>query len=239
MSYVVDLDTFHGPLDLLLYLIEENQLNIYDIPVATISHQFIRHLQEIGSYELEDLGSFLLMVSYLLNLKSKMLLPVNQLEAGEDDSEEPAEDPRNELVQQLINYKKYKEASVHLEDRLNGTAERVYYRKRKASGTGVEEIQASLNTLIQSYKSVTRNQPMLEHEFTLPDGDIDIEQKMAELIALLADKPEGCLFQAMFRNNSRKTYIAFFLALLELIRTGKVMVIQEENFSPIKVNLKE
>ncbi|NLG32395.1 MAG: segregation/condensation protein A [Syntrophomonadaceae bacterium] len=237
MSYVVDLESFHGPLDLLLYLIEENQLNIYDIPVATIGDQFIRHLQEIGSYELEDLGSFLLMASYLLTLKSKMLLPVNQLEAEENDRDLD-EDPRNELVQQLINYKKYKEASVHLEGRLNGTVERVYYRKTKASSAGVEEIQASLNTLLQSYRNVMRNQLMLKHEYTLPDDDVDIEQKMAELVALLADKPEGCLFQAMFRSNSRKTYIAFFLALMELIRTGKVMAFQEENFSPIRVNLK-
>ena len=108
MTYVVDLEAFHGPMDLLLYLIEKDEINIYDIPIARISDQYISHLQGNDVSDLDNLGDFLLMASYLLNLKSRMLLPRPTVEESTDEADEI--DPREELVQRLLNYKHYKEA---------------------------------------------------------------------------------------------------------------------------------
>lgn len=103
MTYVVDLEAFHGPMDLLLYLIEKDEINIYDIPIASISDQYISYLSGGNINDLDNLGDFLLMASYLLNLKSRMLLPKPVVEINTEEAEEI--DPREELVQRLLDYK--------------------------------------------------------------------------------------------------------------------------------------
>src|SRR5690554_275758 len=105
MTYMVDLDTFHGPLDLLLYLVEKNQVDIYDIPIAVISEQYIAHLQDSGNLDLDRMSDFLIMASYLLNLKSRLMLPEGIIEESEEGEE--TLDPRQELVEKLLAYKKF------------------------------------------------------------------------------------------------------------------------------------
>ena len=102
MNYVVSLEAFHGPLDLLLFLIEKNQVDIYDIPIARMSDQFIDYLQQAGQYDLEIIGDFLVMATYLLQLKSRMLLPVSAVKSDEADAEGEDIDPRAELMERLI-----------------------------------------------------------------------------------------------------------------------------------------
>ena len=114
-TYVVDLEAFHGPLDLLLYLIDRNEVDIYDIPISDITEQYLQHLQLSGDSDLENLGSFLSMASYLLNLKSRLLLPAYEDEEGEEQEL----DPREELVKKLVEYRRYKKAAMYLRSRQN------------------------------------------------------------------------------------------------------------------------
>src|SRR5690242_18683542 len=109
MDYQVDLDTFRGPLDLLLYLVKHNEVDVCDIPIARVAGQFLDYLHVIELVDVEHAGEFLVMAATLMEIKSKMLLPRNE-EAGEEQA-----DPRLELVRQLIEYKKYKDAAVLLE----------------------------------------------------------------------------------------------------------------------------
>ena len=113
MSYIVELEVFHGPLDLLLFLIEKNEVDIYDIPIAEITEQYLVYIQDAKAINIERLGDFLILASYLLNLKSKMLLPQHKLDEMENDPE-AEEDPRDELIAKLLEYKKFKEAARYL-----------------------------------------------------------------------------------------------------------------------------
>ena len=126
MDYVVDLEEFYGPLDLLLYLIEKQEVDIYNIPVAVITDQYINYIDQIGAKDLNQLGDFLIMASYLLSLKARLLLPGPN---SAEEQEKELGDPREELVKKLIDYKKYKTLAALLSARLDeGVSKRVYLR---------------------------------------------------------------------------------------------------------------
>lgn len=235
MTYVVDLDAFHGPLDLLLYLIDRNEVDIYDIPIASITDQYLQHLQLTGDFDLENLGSFLSMASYLLNLKSRLLLPSYEDEEGE----EQGGDPREELVKKLVEYRRYKKAAEFLRSRQNEEWFRVFYRPPAEPIPGKPELRADLNSLIRAYQKVLTALPQEKAEiFALPEGDINIESKMEEILESLQRSSRGLLFQELFNGNNRKREVtALFLALLELIRLQKVRAEQDNPLAQIKVFL--
>jgi segregation and condensation protein A len=235
MEYLVDLEAFHGPLDLLLYLIEKNQVDIYDIPIAVISEQYLEYLQKYGRYDLDNLADFLLMASFLLNIKSKMLLPAGALES---DEEEEAPDPRRELIERLLAYKRFKEAAGWLETRQSGLTERIYYRAESAEGVPGEELVADLNSLIKAYKYVLRDIDDTTDEYELPRGDVNVSEKMEEILMRLQSMPQGIVFQELFVGIvSRREALALFLALLELIRLQQVVAVQGDPFGTIEVKM--
>jgi segregation and condensation protein A len=234
-TYVVDLEAFHGPLDLLLYLIDRNEVDIYDIPIADITEQYLQHLQLSGDSDLENLGSFLSMASYLLNLKSRLLLPAYEDEEGEEQEL----DPREELVQKLVEYRRYKKAAEFLRSRQNEEYFQVFYRSTAEVIPGQAELRVDLNALIRAYQKVLTALPEERAEvFTLPEGDVNIESKMGEILRKLQRSPGGVEFQGLFAGKSSKREIAtLFLALLELIRLQKVRAVQENPLDQIKVFL--
>ncbi|MEN6348131.1 MAG: segregation/condensation protein A [Syntrophomonas sp.] len=236
MAYVVNLDAFHGPLDLLLYLIEENELDIYDIPIASISDQYMDYLQATGEFDLEKLGDFLIMASYLLNLKSRMLLP-----RGPELQEEEGEngDPRDELVKKLLDYKKYRLAAEYLQKRVNGEVKRVFYRSGSYEVEQATEIKAEIEFLLRAYQSLLADKIKAAEFYKLPEGDVNISDKMDEIVALLESKQEGISFQDLFAGagNIRQA-LGLFLALLELVRQQKVQATQEQSFGRIKLCLR-
>lgn len=235
MGYVVDLEVFHGPLDLLLYLIEKNEIDIYDIPVARISDQYIEYLKKEDRINMESLGDFLLMASYLLQLKSKMLLP--RVSFDEEEGEEEA-DPRADLVKSLLEYRRYKKAALWLEARQEGDIRRVFFRESHYEVTFVEELTVDTRDLIKAYKAVISRLPEVEEGYEVPVGDINVAEKMEEILAKLAKKKE-IIFQELFHGIKwRREALALFLALLELIRLGKVMACQEAQEMPIKIFLR-
>lgn len=234
-TYVVDLEAFHGPLDLLLYLIDRNEVDIYDIPISDITEQYLQHLQLSGDSDLENLGSFLSMASYLLNLKSRLLLPAYEDEEGEEQEL----DPREELVKKLVEYRRYKKAAMYLRSRQNEEYFQVFYRSAAEAIPGQAELRVDLNALIRAYQKVLTALPEERAEvFTLPEGDVNIESKMGEILRKLQRSPGGVKFQGLFAGNSSKREItALFLALLELIRLQKVRAVQENPLDQIKVFL--
>lgn len=237
MGYVVDLEAFHGPMDLLLYLIEKNELDIYDIPIAVITDQYMEHLQSTGDYNLDMLGDFLIMASYLLNLKSRMLLP-RYPRPDEDGEDGEVSDPREELVQRLLDYKRYKEAGEYLRALQEGEFRRVFFRPEVYQGEDKEEILASMGALTRAYYALWQeNEP--EQPYNLPQGDINVGDKMEEILKRLGQFKTGLVFQDLFAGVlNRREALALFLALLELVRQQKVTAHQETEFSVIKVYLR-
>lgn len=236
MTYMVDLDTFHGPLDLLLYLVEKNQVDIYDIPIAVISEQYIEYLQSSGDFDLERMGDFLIMASYLLNLKSRLMLPGS---LNETEEEEETLDPRQELVEKLLAYKRFKVAALWLEERYNGREERIYYREEQQDRELPAEWVADLKSLVKAYQAVIKDISEEEDYYELPRGDVNVGDKMEEIMNRLKKKPHTIIFQDLFLGIiSRREALALFLALLELIRLQRVEARQGNPFSHIEVSLR-
>jgi segregation and condensation protein A len=236
MTYMVDLETFHGPLDLLLYLVEKNQVDIYDIPIAVISEQYIEYLQSSGDFDLERMGDFLIMASYLLNIKSRLLLPGK---IDETQEEEENIDPRQELVEKLLAYKRFKEAAVWLEERYDGREERIYYREELQDKELPAEWVADLKSLVKAYQAVIKDIGEKEDYYELPQGDVNVGDKMEEIIARLKIKPHTIIFQDLFLGIiSKREALALFLALLELIRLQRVEALQNTPFDKIELRLR-
>jgi len=236
MTYMVDLDTFHGPLDLLLYLVEKNQVDIYDIPIAVISEQYIEYLQSSGDFDLERMGDFLIMASYLLNLKSRLMLPGS---LNETEEEEETLDPRQELVEKLLAYKRFKVAALWLEERYNGREERIYYREEQQDRELPAEWVADLKSLVKAYQAVIKDISEEEDYYELPRGDVNVGDKMEEIMNRLKKKPHTIIFQDLFLGIiSKREALALFLALLELIRLQRVEALQSTPFDKIKLRLR-
>ncbi len=237
MHYVVNLEKFYGPLDLLLYLIEKDEMDIYDIPISAITDQYINFIQSTGEKNLENLGDFLIMASYLLNLKSKMLLPRTR---QEDSDADEAFDPRQELIQQLLEYKKFKQAAEYLQGRLQEQMHQVYFRRYLTEpAVDIEPgYSGSVQSLSRAFCRLMESLPE-ENLFNLPREDVNVAQKMADIVARLEFCPRGMIFQDLFiQAETRREVFAMFLALLELIRLQQVEAHQREKFGPIKLYLK-
>ncbi len=237
MTYVVDLEAFHGPMDLLLYLIEKDEINIYDIPIARISDQYISHLQGNDVSDLDNLGDFLLMASYLLNLKSRMLLPRPTVEESTDEADEI--DPREELVQRLLNYKHYKEAAATLCMIHEGEMARIFYRNTADEILGPEVIVNDLGSLLKAYRSLLRQLTEEEPSYEIRLEDISVEDKMEEIMSRLAENTGEMVFQDLFLGvRYRREAYALFLALLELLRLQRVVARQSAVFGDIMIYLR-
>jgi segregation and condensation protein A len=236
VTYLVDIEAFHGPLDLLLFLIEKNELDIYDIPIAFITDQYLQYLQTTGEFDLEKMGEFLIMTTYLLNLKSRLLLPRTNPSQSEDEEEQI--DPREELVQKLLEYRRYKEAGQQLQQRELGLTERVYYRQAKGEPDRDEVLVVDLAALVRAYRNVMRRLPVPEPEAIIPEGDVNVSDKMMEILEILVQQKGKISFRQLFANISRRREgLALFLALLELIRLQKVKAQQNSPWEDIQLEM--
>lgn len=236
MSYLVNLDKFYGPLDLLLYLLEKEEMDIYDIPIALIADQYMEYIQTTGRIDLDNIGDFLIMASYLLNLKSRMLLP-GLLEEEEVDAE--MADPREELVQRILEYKQYKLAAEFLDRRFDAEIGRVFFRQGQDEIEGPErELRCSLGVLLRAWSSV-RARSLPDPEYILPENDVDVGEKMETILRLLPTDGAVVLFQDLYAGiSARRETLAYFIALLELVRLQKVEALQERRFGEIKLCLR-
>lgn len=242
MDYEIKLDVFQGPLDLLLHLIEKEEVDIYNIPIAIITEKYLDYLQTLQMFNLEVVGDFLVMAATLMQIKVKMLLPQSALSSEENDEDSEA-DPRWELARKLIEYKKIKEASLSLQ-KLENTQSLVY--TRSGGDFADKKITAALDPLkdlsvwdlVDAFKVIMDS---LEEKpiKSLPKQEISIKQRMTEIMDLVSEKGE-MLFQRVFSEVKTKLgLITCFLAVLELIRLCKITASQTLIFGEIMLSIPE
>ena len=243
MGLTVKLEAFEGPLDLLLHLLEKNKVSIYDIPIVEITNQYLDCIQGIERQDLNGMSEFLVMASTLVAIKSKMLLPKKVNEDGEE------EDPRAELVQQLLEYKLYKYMSLALKDR-QIDAGRVFYRK-PAIPEEVKEYEAPINlddllsdVTLEKLNAVFRS-VMLRQENKIDKvragfGKIEVEEvslpeKIAYLEEYAVSHRQFSFRRLLEAQSSKMEVIVSFLAVLELMKTGKITITQKHLFDDIEI----
>ena len=237
MELTVKLQVFEGPLDLLLYLLEKNKVNIYDIPIVEITEQYMEYIREMKRQDLEVLSEFLVMAATLVDIKSRMLLPSNP------DSEEEEEDPRAELVQQLLEYKMYKCMAYELKDR-QMDAGRVMYKKP----TIPEEVRAyeppvDIHELNEIFESIMKKQqdkidPLRSKFGKIEKEEVSLEDKMEDLKKYAAGHRHFSFRGLLTAQSSKVEVIVTFLAILELMKMGTIRISQEHIFDDIQIDSK-
>jgi len=231
--YTVRLEVFEGPLDLLLHLIHKNELDIFNIPIALITEQYLDYLKLMKVLNLDIAGEYLLLASTLLHIKSKMLLPTPS-----EEEEEEGEDPRAELVRRLLEYQKYKNAAAELEKRPMLDRD-VFIRLMPAETekpAEEERMEVSLFELLEAFRQVLeRMKPESFHEVILER--ISVEEKIEEILSLLQRENRSMAFHLLFPEQAPlRLVIVTFLAILELVKMKRVRIFQMAPFETIRVS---
>ena len=233
MGYKLRLEMFEGPLDLLLYLIKKNDIDIYDIPITEITEQYLEYIDAMKTIDLNMVGDFLVMAATLMHIKSKMLLPSDPLA---EEAEE--EDPRDELVRRLEEYKKFKEIAEQLKDK-ECLRQDLFPRlideaalnelKEDAKEVMIEVTLFDLiNALSQALKKVpeTTTYQVTQEEFT-------VEQKIHAILHILVEQDSLNLGEFFSRSGNKMEIVVTFMAVLELIRLKEIMCVQKRMFDEI------
>jgi segregation and condensation protein A len=226
---IVELEVFQGPLDLLLYLIHKNEINIYDIPIATITQQYLDHLELMQELNLNVAGEFILMAVQLIEMKIRMILPKPPVEEGLE------EDLRGPLVEQLLEYQKFKMAAQHLKDR-EGDSEQFWKRPQTFNPEENREelVEANLYDLVHAFALLIKRTQKKEALEIRPD-QFSVKQKIQELTEYLEKQESFSLMEYAKQLESRVEMIVLFLAILEMIRLSMLRIYQGEVFGDIIV----
>ncbi|MBI3811739.1 MAG: segregation/condensation protein A [Nitrospirae bacterium] len=232
ISYAVKLPAFEGPLDLLLHLIKKNEINIYDIPIALITGQYLEYLSLMTSLNLAVAGEFLVMAATLIHIKSKTLLP-----PSETDEEDEEDDPRADLVTRLLEYQRFKDAAQGFELREQEWRE-VFYRPAPHATDGptdeINLVDLSLFDLLEALRGVMERAPEKKGLEIVVD-ELSVQDRMSLVLDRL-EREESITFTSLFDDDTtRLAMIVTFLALLELIRLKRVRILQAELFGTIRV----
>lgn len=232
MSYKVRLELFEGPLDLLLYLVKKEHLNIYDIPIARITEQYLAYLELMKLLDLNIAGDFLVMAATLLQIKSKMLLPA-EVEAAPLEEQ----DPRAELVKRLLEYEKYKQIAETLRQK-EIAQQQVFKRPKMEEALPLDKseihFEASIFDLINAFTKALDQVPkdlfyeVIKDEFT-------IEEKTRQILHLLLVAPMLTISELFNSAKNKIEVIVTFLAVLELIRIKEVVIYQKDMFGEIEI----
>ncbi len=230
-SFPVKIDGFEGPLDLLLYLIRNQEIDIYDIPVAKITGQYLEYVEMMQALNLEVAGEYLLMAATLLRIKARLLMPRHAGEEGED------EDPREELIMALLEYKRFKEASEKMA--IMEVKERQILKRGDFSylSPSVQEtftIDATLYDLVRAFHDIMKSaadQP--KHEVS--NFELTIEDQVNYILSVLDVGSETSLTKLVEANQQRIYYVVTFLALLELVKLQRISAKQHQHFGEIYV----
>ncbi|NNG00647.1 MAG: segregation/condensation protein A [Desulfobacteraceae bacterium] len=213
-------DIFEGPMDLLVHLIKKNEVDIHDIPIATITHQFLRYVEWIKLMDIDHAGDFLLMASTLTHIKSRTLLPKHELEEDED--------PRLEITRPLMEYLQIKSAAEQLSDRPI-LGEHTFARKvdKKSADFYTEDqmINVGLFELIDAFQKIL-NKAGGEHRIDFSEDTISVKDRISELVDIL-EKTGSVTFESLFSGSpSRSEIIVTFLAILEMVKLSLIQLIQ-------------
>ncbi|MGA7965738.1 MAG: ScpA family protein [Gammaproteobacteria bacterium] len=227
----VILEAFEGPLDLLLYLIRRQNLDILNIPIAEITRQYMSYIELMHELRLDLVGEYLVMAAMLAEIKSRMLLPRPE-EGGEGEEE----DPRAELVRRLQEYERYKQAAEDIDALPREGRDRFAARARLAERRVIRVApEVSFESLVTSFSSVMRRVALYtQHRISLEP--ISIRQRMSDLLSHLREGTYVAFTKLLNKDEGREGVVVSFLALLELVRTGFAAITQAGLFSPIHIN---
>lgn len=234
-EYQVKLDAFEGPLDLLLHLIKQYEIDIYDIPLVEITDQYTKYIHTMHYLELDIASEYLVMAATLIALKSQMLLPKQELPS---DDEEYIEDPREELMKRLIEYRKYKEAAEKLKEK---DSHQIFTRppvsfdhidKKQSMKRGQISIYDMIGALNKMFERKKWDAPL---ETRVTRIEIPIEQRMDDILKLLKNVDTRISFDQLFEYQSRSHIVVTFMALLELMKNNEVYCWQEESFDSLYI----
>ena len=247
MGIPVRLDVFEGPLDLLLHLIDKNKVDIYDIPIVEITDQYLEYIRSMKEQDMNVISEFLLMAATLIDIKCRMLLPREVDENGEE------EDPRDELVQKLLEYKMYKYMSFELRDKQLDASYAMF--KEPTLPKEVEEYREPLNydeligdmTLTKPheiFKSMVKRQedkidPVRSTFGKIEKDEVDISKKAGYITEYISRHKRFSFKQLLEKQGSKQELIVTFLVILEMIKIGRVSIEQEDTFSDIIVTTNE
>ncbi len=230
----IQLPLFEGPLDLLLFLIRRDKIDIHDIPIAPITRQYMEYLDLMKELNLDVAGEFMVMAATLIHIKSKMLVPLSPTEA---EGEEEAVDPRAELVQRLLEFQRYKEAAgvLHQQAQIRAAQwTRPDTVVPRFDDAGEEMLEAGLFDLIAAFKELLeRRKTLLAHELEAPGQSV--ESRMEELLTLIGAGQSLEFLELFAAQQTKAAMILTFLALLELIRLKQIKVYQRGLFGSIRV----
>lgn len=231
MTYKIKLDLFEGPLDLLLYLVKKDHVNICDIPIAEVTEQYLQYLELMRLFDLNIAGEFLVMAATLIHIKSKMLLPP---EPNQEESQEE-EDPRAELVKKLLEYQKFKEAANVLRQK-ELLRQNVFTRMPTSSDKENHEpyFEASLFDLISAFSQAMKEIPK-ELLYEVIKDEFTVEEKIHDLLHVLLNEPVISVHSLFVKARNKFEIVATFLAVLELIRLKEIVIVQKEVFGEIQV----
>jgi segregation and condensation protein A len=235
MDYQVELDIFRGPLDLLLFLVKRNEVDILDIPIARIAEQYVHYLEVLKLIDVERVGDFLVMAATLMEIKSRMLLPSSEL------PEEDGPDPRNELVRQLLQYKQFKDAAALLQQRAEEQAMRLPRQPPDRAVLPIDPAQQPIQQvelwdLVSAFSRLLRETLALQPSQIILD-ETPISVHMERILERLSRTPRLSFLEVFDPPRQRGRLIGLFMALLELIKANRINVEQEAPFAEIWLTL--
>ena len=235
-EYKVKFEVFEGPLDLLLYLIKKEEVDIYEVNLTKLATQFIEYVELMRQFDLEIAGEFVVMAATLMYIKSRELLPVDQ--QAEIEGEEEGPDPRWELIRQLVEYKKFKDAAGHLQE-LESRQEDVFPHASAKPEFGAEasrpKAEVSIFDLLNAVNNVLKRVAQSDVARDIFEDRWTVSEKIDQILRAVADRPRLCFAELFEGVTSRSEVVVTFLAVLELIRLHQIRAIQSEEFGEIEI----
>ncbi|MEK4424718.1 segregation/condensation protein A [Solibacillus sp. FSL K6-1523] len=246
MSYEVKLDAFSGPLDLLLHLIHRLEIDIYDIPMAELTEQYIDHIHAMQTLELNEASEYLVMAATLLAIKSRMLIPIHEGEIDDPEIDLDDPDPRDELVMRLIEYKKYKEAAVQLQE-LESERGQVFTKAPADLSEYMPDEQLALfdknvnvYDMLSAFQKLMRRKQLKKPLATrVARQEISVKEQMRAVINVLKNNGGKVMFSELFTYEDKSMLVLTFLTLLELMKRQVIFVEQQKNFDDLSVLLQK
>ncbi len=237
MQYKVTIDQFEGPLDLLLHLIKEQNIDIYDIKIKEITKQYLEYIHKMKEMNLSVASEYLVMASELIEMKSKMLLPSK----NDKQQDEYEEDPKEVLIQRLLNYKQYKEVTSDFK-KLEQTRKLVYTKQPVNLSYYAKEEDAKenldINDLIEAFNYLIKkklNDKPLATKVT--KKELSVTEKVLKIRSILR-KRKHVNFEELFEVATKEEIIVSFLSILEMVKKDEIVIKQENNFNQIIISLK-
>jgi len=232
-DHLITLSSFEGPLDLLLYLIKKDELDIYDIPIISVTNQYIDSINNMEKLDLEVAGEFFVMASTLMYIKSRYLLP--KKDRNVEEATDEASDPRWELVEKLIEYKKFKNVAQEIESLIRKTND---YFPREFTLTKDSQMSAKLKPverveLWNVFNNVLRRLSERIEEGEITEETITVSDRMSFILSHLKQTPTFYFSNLFESKTTLNSIVATFLAVLELTRLGELQIVQNEAFDDI------